>query len=100
MALTPVRNLAHLNRDRGYRWQDHVDPVLEFIRNDITDSGWPLKYVAERAGVAVSTLRGWQSGKTAHPQNQTVEAVLTALGWRRPIVGTSARRRLAKRRAT
>ena len=78
---TPVRDLAHLERDRGYRWQDHVDPVLEFIRNDITDSGWPLSYLAERSGVAVSTLRAWQSGKTRHPQNQTVDVVLRALGW-------------------
>jgi len=81
-----VRNLAHLDRDVGYRWQD-ADPVLEFIRNDITDSGWPLAYVAERSGVSVSTLRGWQNGRTKHPQNATVEAVLRALGWERKISG-------------
>ena len=84
-----VRNLVHLDRDRGYRWQD-TDPILEFIRNDITDSGWPLAYVAERSGVSVSCLRGWQNGKTRHPQNMTVEAVLNALGWGRKL--TRARR--------
>ena len=82
--MAATRNLAHLSRDTGYRWQD-ADPVLEFIRNDITDSGWPLTYVAERSGVSVSTLRNWQNGKTKHPQNVTVEAVLRGLGWRREI---------------
>lgn len=78
------RVLAHLERDRGYRWTD-ADPILEFIRNDITDSGWPLKFIAERAGVAVSTLRNWQNGTTKHPCNATVDAVLDALGWERTV---------------
>lgn len=80
-----VRNLAHLSRDTGYRWRD-ADPVLTFIRNDITDSGWPLAYVAERSGVSTAALRGWMNGRTRHPQNATVEAVLIALGWGRAII--------------
>ena len=79
-----VRNLNHLDRDRGYRFTDR-DPILEFIANDITDSGWPLSYVALRSGVTIGTLYNWLSGKTKHPQNIKVEAVLIALGWSRSL---------------
>lgn len=79
-----VRNLSHLERDRGYRWADR-DPVLDFVTRDITDSGWPLSYVAERSGVSVAALRCWMNGRTRRPANATVEAVLTALGWHRTI---------------
>ena len=84
MKPTPVRNLNHLTRDKGYRFQDR-DPILEFITNDITDSGWPLSLISERSGVSIGTLSNWQSGKTKHPQNITVDAVLKALGWTRRI---------------
>ena len=79
-----VRNLLHLDRDAGYRWQD-ADPIVEFLRNDITDSGWSAIYLAERAGVSVSTVRNIQNGKTRHPYNSTVETLLRALGWGRPV---------------
>lgn len=71
--MTPARNLSHLSRDTGYRWADR-DPVLEFITKDITDSGWPLSYLAERSGVSVSTLSNWQKGKVKHPANFTVRS--------------------------
>ena len=79
-----VRNLAHLDRDVGYRWVD-ADPIVEFLRGDITDSGWSTTYLAERAGLSPSTVRNIQNGKTHHPANTTVETLLTALGWGRPI---------------
>jgi len=79
-----VRNLSHLDRDTGYRWTD-ADPIVEFLRNDITDSGWSTAYLAERAGVSPSTVRNIQNGKTRHPYNSTVETLLSALGWGRPI---------------
>ena len=79
-----VRNLEHLDRDTGYRWRE-ADPVLEFLRNDITDSGWSVSLLAERAGVSQSTIRNILNGKTRYPQNLTVEALLHALGWGRPI---------------
>lgn len=82
--LRQVRNLAHLDRDRGYRWAD-VDPILEFIRNDITDSGWSVGYLAERSGVSTTTIYNIQGGKTKHIYNTTAEALLTALGWGRPV---------------
>ena len=64
--MRPVRNLAHLERDRGYRWADR-DPVLDFITRDITDSGWPLSYVAERSGVSVGALRNWAERQDQAP---------------------------------
>lgn len=79
------RNLVHLHRDRGYRFADR-DPMLEFICNDITDSGLKLSFIAERSGVSPGTLYNWTSGKTKRPQNEAVEAVLNALGWERPLV--------------
>ena len=79
-----TRNLSHLDRDVGYRWQD-ADPIVEFLRNDITDSGWSTAYLAERAGVSYDTVRNIQNGKTRHPYNSTVETLLQALGWGRPV---------------
>ncbi len=87
-------NLSHITRDAGYRFIDR-DPILEFITKDITDSGWSLAFIAERSGVSASTLASWQKGHTKHPQNITVTAVLTALGWSRPIVATIHRREKA-----
>jgi lambda repressor-like predicted transcriptional regulator len=79
-----VRNLSHLDRDTGYRWAD-ADPILEFLRNDITDSGWSTNYLAERAGVSYATVRNIMNGKTRHPYNATVDTLLNALGWDRPV---------------
>ena len=79
-----TRNLAHLDRDTGYRWAD-ADPIVEFLRNDITDSGWSATYLAERAGVSVTTVTNIQKGITRHPWNSTVETLLLALGWGRPV---------------
>ena len=84
MDVRVVRNLSHLDRDTGYRWTD-ADPIVEFLRNDITDSGWSATYLAERAGVSVTTVTNIQKGKTRHPYNSTVETLLSALGWGRPI---------------
>jgi len=45
-----VRNLQDLDRDTGYRWVTDEDPILEFLRNEITDSGWTTSYIAHEAG--------------------------------------------------
>jgi len=84
MDMRSVRNLEHLDRDTGYRWTD-ADPIVEFLRNDITDSGWSTSYLADRAGVSPSTVRNIQNGKTRHPYNSTVETILRALGWGRLV---------------
>jgi len=80
------RKLEHLDRDRGYRWKDQ-DPVLTLINRVITNSGWSLKTIEEKSGIKASTLRKWQLGNVRRPQNFTVEAVLSALGYTRKVFG-------------
>jgi hypothetical protein len=90
---TRPRNLAHLNRDRGYRWTDR-DPVLDEITRLITDSGLDIDEIIERVldasgnsvHLSYSTISNWLSGKTRKPQNFTVTWVATALGYRREFV--------------
>jgi hypothetical protein len=82
--LRQVRNLNHLDRDTGYRFSGDVDPVLEWLRTDITDSGWSAGYLAERSGLCAMTVYNIMNGKTKRPQNITVDLLITALGWERP----------------
>jgi DNA-binding transcriptional regulator YiaG len=77
-----IRNLAHLNRDRGYRFVDR-DPILDEISRLITDSGLSAQTIAMRSGVTARTITNWQNGRTKKPQNLTVDHVLIALGYRR-----------------
>jgi helix-turn-helix protein len=79
-----IRNLQDLDRDTGYRWITGEDPILEFLRNEITDSGLSTTHIATLAGLSTSTVRNICNGRTRRPQNLTVEAVLGALGWGRP----------------
>jgi len=81
----PTRNLAHLNRDRGYRFTDR-DPVLILVTRVITDSGMALKAIENKCGVTAHTMRQWQSGKTKRPQNATVDMVLRTLGYTRQVI--------------
>lgn len=90
---TPTRNLAHIDRDRGYRFADR-DPVLDEITRLITDSGLSIGDVIEKVldasnnqvHLAYATIANWQSGKTRRPQNFTVTWVAHALGFRREFV--------------
>lgn len=92
-ALRAVRNLNHLDRDVGYRWDGDADPILEWLRADITDSGRSTAYLAERSGVCASTIHNLMNGRTKRPQNMTVDRLLTALGWERPPQPISFRAR-------
>lgn len=85
-----TRNLAHIKRDRGYRWTDR-DPVLDEIARMITDSGLSINDLLERVldvsnnqvHLSYSTISNWLSGQTRRPQNYTVTWVAFALGYRR-----------------
>ena len=81
---TTPRKVAHLHRDRGYRFQDR-DPVLEEVTRLITDSGLSLYAISQHANISTSTLVKWCGGITKHPYNDRIDAVLTALGYRRII---------------
>lgn len=88
-----ARNLAHVKRDRGYRWTDR-DPVLDEITRLITDSGLGIGELIERVlnasnnqvHLSYATISNWLSGKTRKPQNFTVTWVAAALGYRREFV--------------
>jgi len=89
--MAQARRLEHLSRDRGYRFTDGRDPVLEQVTRVITDSGLTLKAIETKCGVCTSTMRKWQNGECKRPQNATVEMVLRTLGYRRIIVTPDGR---------
>lgn len=86
MAATQLkRNLAHVARDRGYRFRDR-DPVLVRVTEIITNSGVSLKALEVKSGVCAATVAKWLNGTTRRPQNATIDMVLRHLGWRRDFV--------------
>lgn len=91
--MAQARRLEHLERDRGYRFTDGRDPILELITRLVTDSGYSLAAIEDRCGVCASTIRSWQTGKTKRPQNATVEMVLRTLGYRRAVIGPDGKER-------
>ncbi len=74
---------------RLYRTYNFVnkDPVIDEVRTVLKDEGLikRLGIVHELSGVSVSTLKNWFDGDTKKPQNPTIEAVLTSLGYVRKI---------------
>ena len=75
-----------LNLNRSYNFVDKHG-IVDAIRTAIQDSGEPLAYVAQSAGVSRGTLEGWLSGKTKKPYATNVEAVATALGMKLQLTG-------------
>ncbi len=45
-----------------------------------------ITFAATKSGVARSTIKNWMSGKTRRPYGVTIDFVLDALGYHRPIV--------------
>ena len=72
----------------GYRFIDK-DPILDELNPLIEDqmaSGRVTKAQIEReSGVCASTVNAWLNGKTRRPQNATIDFVLKAMGFHRPI---------------
>lgn len=66
---------------RTYRWTDK-DPILNAVA-DVVKRQEHLKNSQVHAicGVATATLDNWFSGGTRRPQNSTVTAVTSALGY-------------------
>lgn len=94
MARTAIKpnRLSHINRDRGYRFNDQ-DPKLIELCTIITRSGLDIGDILERildvsknsVHISYSTIANWQSGKTRRPQNWTMDWVAYALGYERGI---------------
>jgi len=76
--------MAELKMYRTYRFRDK-DPVIDEIRTLVQDEGLMTKLgiVHELSGVSTSTLENWFNGETISPQNRTICAVTSALGYAR-----------------
>lgn len=76
--------MAELKVYRTYRYIDK-DPVIDEIRTLVQDEGLmkKLEIVHQLSGVSASTLDNWFNGDTKSPQNRTICAVTSALGYKR-----------------
>ena len=72
---------------RTYRFIDK-DPVIDEVRTIVQDEGLyqRLRNVAELAGLAPATIDNMFHGETRRPQNATVMAIVTSLGYARKFV--------------
>lgn len=72
---------------RTYRFVDK-DPVCDELRTLVHDAGLSkkLKIVAELANLHPSTIKNLFHGATKRPQNATVMAIGTSLGYKRDWV--------------
>lgn len=75
---------AILQTYRTYRFIDK-DPVIDEIRTLVKDEGLlgKLDIVHQLSGVSTSTLDNWFNGDTKSPQNRTICAVTSSLGYKR-----------------
>lgn len=76
--------MTSLKLHRTYRFIDK-DPVIDEIRTLVQDEGLmkKLNIIHELSGVSATTLDNWFNGETKSPQNRTVCAVTSALGYKR-----------------
>lgn len=76
--------MANVRLYRTYRFIDK-DPVIDEMRTLLQDEGLikKLDLVHQLSGVSTSTLENWFNGDTVSPQNRTVSAVATSLGYKR-----------------
>jgi uncharacterized membrane protein len=73
--------MAKVHIYRTYRWIDK-DPIIDAVRTVVkTDEKMNNNMVHEISGVASATLDNWFNGSTRRPQNSTVTAVTSALGY-------------------
>lgn len=74
---------------RTYSFRDK-DPIIDEVRTLVEEEGLlkKLNIVHELSGVSTSTLDNWFNGTTISPQNRTVSAVVTSLGYQRRFTKT------------
>lgn len=72
--------MARINIYRTYRWIDK-DPIIDAVRTVCQDAGLKEHAVHQISGVASATLKNWFDGETRKPQNATLTAVTSALGY-------------------
>ena len=75
---------------RIYRTYSMVDkdPCIDRVRTIVQDEGLfkNLSAVADISSVSSSTLNNWFHGETKRPQNATIQAVLSSLGYKTEYV--------------
>ena len=72
--------MARVHVYRTYRFIDK-DPIIDAVRTVVEDTHLSHHKVHEVSGVAQATLDNWFEGSTRRPQNTTVTAVTSALGY-------------------
>ena len=79
--------MARLTMYRTYRFIDK-DPIIDKVRTLLKEEKLigKLGVVHELSGVSTSTLDNWFNGDTMSPQNRTVAAVITSLGYEMTFV--------------
>lgn len=61
------------------------DPLIDYVRTIVQDSGQTLKHISEESGVSTATIANWLYGETKQPRASSVNAVLRALGYKLEI---------------
>jgi len=74
----------------GYSYKSYSfvdkDPMIDYIRTIINDSGETLKKISEDSGVGTHTISKWLYGETKQPRAASINAVLRALGYKLEVV--------------
>lgn len=82
---------------RTYLFLDK-DPVIDQMRTALDTSQMSIPAIAEKSGLAESTLRNWFYGETLRPQFSSVQAFYRAIGWEmqpRPLLDSELVQRIA-----
>lgn len=72
--------MAKVHIYRTYRFIDK-DPVIDAIRTVVQNEHLKNSAVHNISGVSTATLDNWFEGGTKKPQNSTISAVTSALGY-------------------
>lgn len=75
---------------RTYMFREK-DPVIDFVRTHVDDSGETYKSISESSGVSTTTMYNWFHGNTRRPQFATVAGILTSLGVKELNLGSILR---------
>ena len=57
------------------------DPLIDYVRTAIQDSGKTISQIADESHVGIGTIYGWVYGKTYKPQSYTLQKVLLVCGY-------------------
>jgi transcriptional regulator with XRE-family HTH domain len=74
----------------GYSYKSYSfvdkDPMIDYIRTIIYESGATLTKISEDSGVNANTISKWLYGETRQPRAASINAVLRALGYKLEVV--------------